>query len=352
MKPTNNIEHNTLTDLEKKQLKHRIKKSVIHFNSRKKRWRYAYAMAACIAVLFCVRVYFNNSANESLIKYVETSGKVNVNDTNEVVLILNNKENINIDEESAEISYSATGEKVDLGQSKTLSQDVDDEEINYNTLLVPYGKRTQLKLSDGSMVWLNSGSKLIYPAKFKGSTRELYLEGEAIFDVAHNAERPFIVQLSKDNAVEVLGTVFNVSNYPEDDLVQTTLKSGSVKIKYADNSLKNSFKYLRITPGTMAEFDKKQATIMSKPVDITPYFSWKEGILIFKQDYLITIFKKLSRYYNVKIEPSGNGVKMNAGNDTFSGSLDLKDNIKEVLDLIKETTNFNYTIEGNKISIN
>ncbi|GAA3553212.1 FecR family protein [Snuella lapsa] len=352
MKPTDNIEHISLTDQEKEQLKHRIKKSILHFNSRKKQWRYAYAMAASIVLFLFVRVYLNQDAGDNLLKFVESSESVDVNGSNEVVLILNDNESVSLDGDNSEVAYSNTGEKVSLGQSKTLSQSIDDEKLNYNTLLVPYGKRTQLKLSDGSLVWLNSGSKLIYPAKFTGNSREIYLEGEAIFEVAHDAEHPFIVQLSKDNAVEVLGTVFNVSSYPEDQVVQTTLKSGSVKIRYSDNSEKNKSKYLKITPGTMAEFNKEQAAITSKAVDVTPYFSWREGVFIFKKDYLTTIFKKLSRYYNVKIEPGDNGFKLNTNNDTFTGHLELKDDISEVLNIIKETTNFNYTIEGNKININ
>ena len=125
----------------------------------------------------------------------------------------------------------------------------------YNTLIVPYGKRSQLQLADGSKVWLNSGSKLVYPVTFEGKRREVYIEGEAIFDVAHNAKQPFIV-LSKDHEIEVLGTLFNVSNYLDDESISTTLKNGSVQIRYKTDSFLKGRKVLKIVPGTRSVYKK------------------------------------------------------------------------------------------------
>ena len=193
---------------------------------------------------------------------------------------------------------------------------------------------------------MNSGSKLTYLANFEEDKREAYLEGEAIFEVTHNKERPFYV-FTKDNRVEVLGTVFNVSNYSDDDFTETTLKSGSVEIKYASNSLFSS-STTRITPGTMATYNRTTKEISKKVVNVDEYMSWRDGIFIFHSESLINILRKVSRYYNVKITVNEKALKKLK----FSGSLDLKETIEEVMQLLKESTKFNYQKIDNQIIIN
>lgn len=346
---SHNINFTLITDSEKEELKKRIFQSVHKLKIRKKRIRYTLGTAASIALIAGFGFYFFEAPTESIIDFVESSKTIRVNDSDKVVLILNESENVNIDEESSTINYSKTGQKVNIGTTKAIDQETSkNKKVVYNTLLVPYGKRSTIKLSDGSTIWLNSGSKLVYPAVFNGNKREVYLEGEAIFEVSHDKDHPFMV-LSENQEIEVLGTVFNVSNYLDENSVSTVLKSGSVQISYKASDFNTSNKKIKLSPGTLASYNKQADHMETKKVDVYNYFSWRDGVLIFKNNDLKHIMAKLSRYYNVDIVVKD----ADLANETFSGYLDLKDDIEKVVGTIKETTDFNYTrTEKNKIVIN
>src|SRR5690606_24784727 len=147
---------------------------------------------------------FNTSkpSTSSIETFVKT-----INDlepSSKVQLVLNDAHKIEIDEDNSAISYSSTGEKVQIGKEHSISQKTGHQEkIVFNTLIVPFGKRSEIMLSDGSKVWLNSGSKLVFPAHFEADQREVYLEGEAVFEVVHRKEQPFLVK-SEHQVIEVL----------------------------------------------------------------------------------------------------------------------------------------------------
>jgi ferric-dicitrate binding protein FerR (iron transport regulator) len=306
------------------------------------------ALAASIAVLFASGLYFNQEKEPSITDFVKSSKKLQNRNAEKVTLILNKGENVNLDEDDPTITYSASGKNVSVGNSRSLNQEtLDNDEVVYNTLVVPYGKRSKMKLSDGTTVWINSGSRLIYPAVFGKEKREVYVEGEAIFEVTHNENRPFIVS-SENQEIEVLGTLFSVNNYDDEGTVFTVLKSGSVQISYSKNDSDNYDKTLKITPGTFAGYNKKTNKMSSKKVDVARYFSWREGVLIFKNDDLNTIMRRLSRYYNIDITIDSERL----ANETFSGYLDLKDDVEKVMETIKKTTDLKYDrTETQKIKI-
>ncbi|TYA92283.1 DUF4974 domain-containing protein [Seonamhaeicola marinus] len=158
---------------------------------------------------------------------------------------------------------------------------------------------------------------------------------------------------TKDQEIEVLGTVFNVSSYPDDTNHFVVLKSGSVKLKSGllekRKLLGNKYNERIITPGTKANFNLKNHLITEKQVNVEDYFAWINGVLIVKNDDLEHITKRLSRYYNVSISIENDEIK----EETFSGYLDLKENIVKVLDVLKESTKLNYQIDDtNNININ
>ena len=319
-----------LSDDEKQELRDRILKSAYLERSRKRK-KWMVMAAASVVFLIGIGIFFQRSSEQSLEGYVKSSPKVEVEEANGVTLILGSGNNLNLEEENAMIQYSDTGEEVNVGSGKTVNQkSMKNDKSLFNTLLVPYGKRTNLRLSDGTMVWLNSGSKLVYPAVFHGKTREVYLEGEAIFEVTHNAQKPFKVQ-SSNQEIEVLGTVFNVSSYKDDKFMYTVLKSGSVRINYS-----NKTKTVKLKPGTLASYDPVSAETRTKAVNVNDYFSWRDGFLNFKKDNLKFIMTKLSRYYNVEIVIENEAL----AHQTFSGRLDLKEDVGEVIGLIRETSDF------------
>ncbi len=336
-----------LTTNEKKQLKNKIAVSIYAYKRKLVRRKVGLGVAFSIVLVSSI-VLYNQQKQPSLIDdYLQIATKVKADSLNAVELILSDNKKINILEDNTTISYSKTGEQVSIGANNTTTEGAVNSTTGFNTVVVPYGKRSNIELSDGTKVWLNSGSKLIYPVVFAENKREVFLEGEGIFDVSHNKNKPFYV-IAKDHEIQVLGTVFNVSNYSNEGSIETTLKSGSVQINYKGDSFLRRNESVKIKPGTSAKYNKTTKQISSKTVDVSNYFSWREGLFIFKKDDLGHIVKRLSRYYNVKISVDDELL----AKQTFTGSLDLKENIDQVLEAIKETTNLEYTnISPSKIII-
>lgn len=265
----------------------------------------------------------------------------------DVKLLVDGIEKIKIQEENSSIQYNSkgnimikSGEKVEELSGKIIPSS------KFNEVVVPYGKRTYITLSEGTRVWLNSGSRMVYPSVFDGDIREVYLEGEAIFEVAHNPEKPFFVE-AKDYKVKVLGTVFNLSSYPDDAYASTALESGKVEIYYKGKSIFGESS-TKMTKGTLAVYNRETKTIETQKVDVKNYMSWREGYLKIENQRLGLILKKLSRYYKIDIVLENKSFK----ETTFSGYLDLKDEIEDVLEVIRITSNISYEkISDNKIII-
>ena len=259
-------------------------------------------------------------------------------------LILSGEEEIQINSAESKIAYTVNGKEIQIDSSHVKQVVVDDKMV-YNTVIVPYGKRTQITLSDNSSVWLNSGSKLIYPARFATEKREVYLEGEAIFEVSHNKQRPFHV-LTRDMEVKVLGTVFDISAYTDDATSSTILESGSVEMKYKTNSLLSQSK-ITMAPGMLAVYDPAEKTVIQTQVNTKLYTSWREGYFVFERQSLGEILKKISRYYNVSIQLND----LSLADETFTGPLDLRNSASQVLEIIAELINAKVESVDNQIII-
>lgn len=346
--PHNKVNILRMTETEKAELKRKIFTSIDKHKLRVRRIKYALGIAASLVVLVGFSIYFDTISPKKTVTDLDSLPELIDNKNLEYIqLILGAGENLYITDDITTIKYSSTGEKVTIGATKQIDQNVSKSNaIVYNTLLVPYGKRSKIELSDGSVVWLNSGSKLLFPASFSEQRREVYLEGEAIFEVSHSKDHPFIVN-SGDKEIEVLGTVFGVSNYLDENLFNTVLKSGSVQISYNIKLSKNTSDKIKITPGTMTSFNKDSKSITSEKVNVANYFSWRDGVLIFQNNDLQFIMKKISRYYNVDIKI----IDETLANETFSGYLDLNENINKVIQSVKQSTNMEYTLQDNTIII-
>lgn len=347
----NNINFQQLSKHEKNRVKQRITSSVYAYIRRRRIQKYGLGIAAAsVVILFSVGIFNSLKPEDSFIEAFAKTVK-DQKSTDRIQLVLNDDQQIEIDGDQSSIRYSSSGDEVQIGKEQSVSQNTSNsEKIVFNTLIVPFGKRSEIVLSDGSKVWLNSGSKLIFPAQFSKDKREVYLEGEAIFEVAHRQKQPFLVK-SNHHEIKVLGTVFNISNYKDDPTITTVLESGSIQINVTEDKLFNADKTINITPGTLASFNKDNRSITTKSVAIDPYFSWRDGIFIFRNDSLKSIMKKISRYYNVDIVINDEHL----ANETFSGYLDVKENIEHVMQTIKETesSKFEYELtQNNKLIIN
>lgn len=157
-----------------------------------------------------------------------------------------------------------------------------------------------VNLPDGSKVWLNANSVLKYPSNFQADSRKVELNGQGYFEVAKNREKPFIVKTDPMYSVEVLGTSFNISAYEDENIIETTLVEGSVRLNVADASGKEISRKLK--PNEKAEFQKNTNKLEVSSVNTDYDTAWKSGEIIFRNHSMDHVMKILSRHYNVKFE--------------------------------------------------
>lgn len=209
---------------------------------------------------------------------------------------------------------------------------------------VPKANKSEIMLPDGSKIWLNNNSKLIYPKKFNGHERKVELTGEAYFEIKKNYKVPFIVKTS-DISVKVLGTKFNVSAYPNDKFIETTLISGKVTV----NSNENPEVENVLNPGESLTYDKVSNKTTIARVDTKFYTYWMKGEFSFKDERFETLAKKIERIYNVEITFEDPKLK----DKTYTGNFKVDDNIYTILEIFKKSTSepIEYTADRNKISI-
>ncbi|HEY1062714.1 MAG TPA: FecR family protein [Daejeonella sp.] len=210
------------------------------------------------------------------------------------------------------------------------------EEVIYNKIETPFGGKYQINLPDGSKVWLNSASTLRFPALFSGNTREVELNGEAYFDVAKNPNKPFKV-ITKDQIVEVLGTQFNINSYSDEETFKTTLIEGSVKIIYKD-------RVVLLSPGQQFQPNMKSSKVIE--ADTEGVTAWKNGYFLFKDEDIRSIMRKISRWYNVEVNYSGNIPDVG-----FGGNISRSKDINEVLNVLQLTNAVHFKVEGRRITV-
>lgn len=207
-------------------------------------------------------------------------------------------------------------------------------------IVAPIGSRTVVQLSDGTVAHLNFGSKIKYPHTFNGETREVMLTGEGYFNVAHNPEQPFIVK-TKNLNVKAIGTEFNVSAYPDNDFVATTLVKGKVLVEKPLNS-GNSIPVEEMKPGQHINYNIKTNKAYSSVGDVEKYVAWKDGKLVFKNEPIVQIANSLGRMFNVDIE-----VAEEIRNFTFTVTL-VDEPLFQILDLMTIATPVDYQVVPRK----
>lgn len=305
---------------------------VIKIKPKNKAAKYLQYAAAFLVLLGLGRIAFNFSQKTKSSKEIVLelgNGKTEYITKDNQINLVNDKGEL--------IAKKLPGQIVYFGKAK-------DNEIIYNSLKVPYGKTFKLILSDGTVVSLNSGTTLRYPEQFGiNGKRTVYLTGEAFFEVAKDKEHPFIVNANQA-AIEVLGTKFNVSAYPENASVNSVLVEGSIQMYETENT-SNA---VLLKPNQMATWQNNSKKITTKSVDPTFYSAWTKGELTFKDTPFSTIIKIIQRTYDVDIINKSSDL---AGQN-FTGTIKISESsVENILDLLKRDTPFDYTIEQNKITI-
>lgn len=262
-----------------------------------------------------------------------------------VTLETSEGEQIIIEESSTEL-IEIEGKVIAKRKSKTITYEkkLEAKELKYNTLNVPYGKRFNVELSDGSVVYLNSGTSIKFPVQFmEGKDREIEIEGEAFFDVAHDENNTFRVR-SNGAILEVYGTKFNFKNFPEDPFSEIILTEGSVGVK----SDLNDKEMVRIKPSFKAKLNKSGNDVEVTQVNTKLYTSWIDGRVVFRNENIDNLIMKLERLYNVSITNNN----QNLSNNFFNATIYVEnETIEDVLNYLEEVYSIDYQVVKNKIII-
>ena len=213
----------------------------------------------------------------------------------------------------------------------------------FNTLATARGNQYQLKLADGSRVWLNAASSIRFPIAFTGKERRVEVTGEVYFEVAHDAAKPFIVQIysatgADGGSVRVLGTHFNVNAYEEDGHIKTTLQEGSVQFSRNHQSR-------TLAPGQQAIAGYTQNNISLAAANLDKELAWKNGVFLFEEDPIEHIMRQISRWYDIDVAYEGD-----ISRETFSGLLSRNSQLSQVLKIL-EVGGLRYKLEGKKLIV-
>lgn len=317
----------------------------VMFKINKKRKRNSlYKYAASIAILITTgSLWFFGTTKQEPQRQIDTNvaleSPIKIG-TDKAILTLEDGSKIILEKGGKYETKQATsnGERLVYNQKENL----DNKAIANNLLTIPRGGQFYLVLSDGTKVWVNSETQLKYPVAFApNEAREVELiYGEAYFDVSpstqHNGSH-FIVH-NKNQEVEVLGTEFNIKAYTDDTHISTTLVEGKVTVKNEHNSKK-------LTPGYQSILNSGSSVFGVSKVDVFEEVSWKDGLFSFKNMPLEDIMKVLSRWYDVDVIFENDKLRTLQFNGVFRKNL----NINNILNIIKNTNEVNYSITNKTI---
>jgi ferric-dicitrate binding protein FerR (iron transport regulator) len=308
------------------------------------RMRYWWTAAAAVVLFLAVggmlwRLQLPDNRSQA------TAGKVIAPGGDKAILTLANGQQIILDQANNGAIAEQNGVKIiklSSGQLSYQTSNIEKSNIekSYNTLTTPRGGQFQLELPDGSQVWLNSATTLIFPVAFTGNTREVKLKGEAYFDIKHKAAQPFIVKAGDVN-VQVLGTGFNVMAYAEEGKVATTLVEGAV-------ALSNSYskKKVVLLPNEQGSMLNGGANFRVSQPDLEQVLAWKNGQFSFEKTDLKAIMRQISRWYNVEVEYKG------AADDIdFTGRMSRKEYASQILELLEMEGRVHFEVTGDHITV-
>ncbi|MBL1411193.1 FecR family protein [Sphingobacterium faecale] len=237
-----------------------------------------------------------------------------------------------LDREGIQLVLSATGEVTFRINTR------DGKHTKNHTFLSPKGTSSVVILSDGTKVWLNSGSKITYPTVFSSQQRAVTLDGEAYFEVQHNPLQPFIVSSGR-TAIRVLGTEFNVATNIETDKIFTTLVSGSVEVHTANNME-------LLKPNMQSVTHTFSDQIETREIELREVLAWKEGYFRFKNDDIKVVLNKIKTWYDI----DGFEIK-NYTQDRFTGSIVRTRKLSELLGQLEKISNYKFRIEEGRVIV-
>lgn len=300
---------------------------------------------AAAVLLVCLGGWYMDRQAKSKIDSRLAVKEVIVPGSDKGSLTLSNGQRIDLEEIAIGESIQQAGVSVSKNERGELTysfQTVADKAPNSrptaNTLVTPLGGRLTIVLADGTKVWLNSGSSLVFPDVFAAGPREVKVVGEAYFQVAKNKQQPFIVHTNQTQ-IKVLGTEFNVHAYANERENVTTLVEGSIELQTASATRS-------VLPGQKVVMNQGSDVMTTLQADIETITAWKNNDFIFKNQNIKTIMKEISRWYDVEVEYKGN-----MDNKFFDVFVSRRKNIEEILSIIELTESVHFKIEGRRILV-
>lgn len=228
-----------------------------------------------------------------------------------------------------------------LWQSERTASEVVEEYKEY-VVEVPDGAKSKITFPDGSVVWLNAGSKVKYDSNFAKASRNVELTGEGYFEVSKNKELPFVVNTEK-LSVKVLGTKFNLKSYEEDSEVKVTLKEGAVKV----GDFLTDAAPVELKPNQRFTFRKADLSMLVDSVDASHIDNWRNGAMTFDKVPLEEIAKELRRLYNIPIRIESDKLKQIVYYSDFQENV----SVEKVLEILSSGNKFRYEVKPEEIRI-
>lgn len=307
-------------------------------------YKYAAAIIGLIIAFgFVINNYISTSEDTIIVNKeaanIITKGDIIITLADGTQKIINTQNNAVIKDVDGNTIASKNANTITFTETKTSIT----KKETYNKIYIPFGEKLKILLSDGTQVWLNSGSTFRFPQEFNSlsKNRLVYLDGEAFFDVTKNKEKPFIVNAQEVN-IKVLGTQFNLSSYTSDKTVVTTLVEGAVNVFETDTPENE----LELKPNFQATYSKNKNSFSKKQVDTDIYTSWMNGKLIIDGLQFSAILKKLERLHGVSIINKAE----NLNHEIYKGEFE-NENISTILKTIALSTPFKFSIDQNTITI-
>ncbi|MGN6416631.1 MAG: FecR family protein [Pseudobacter sp.] len=225
---------------------------------------------------------------------VQMTDSISQADHSGAILILADGRKLNLDEQEKGLIATENGSSVEMtGNGVVYDQNAASASVAYNTMTTPKGKQFRLRLPDGTEVELNAASSIRYPVSFQGNEREVYLEGEAWFNVKSDPAKPFRVKMPGQAAFEVLGTAFNLRCYAEEPVMKATLLSGKIRF------VQHEYRKL-LSPGQQLQQDRTGAVKIMQAVDTSQVMAWKNGEFSFRRMPLEEAIRELARWYDLE----------------------------------------------------
>lgn len=253
------------------------------------------------------------------------------------ILTLSNGNKIVLDSMKNGVVATQNGAKIMLVDGQlSYNPNSGPTEMVYNTMSTPKGRVFTIQLSDGTQVWLNASSSITYPIVFTGSKREVEITGEAYFEVAHHASKPFIVKRN-DMEIKVLGTHFNVNAYADEEDIKVTLLEGAVRVSNGSGDIK-------IEPGQQVKVGKTSLSL-NKDINLAAVMAWKNGEFFFDRASIKTVMRQIQRWYNVEVVYQGKVTRH------FGGTIPRNVDASKVFEMLEMTGGVNFKIVGEKVVV-